>query len=83
MSNVLVRQGSAMSDGFLSSAEYSLWASTMKLEEDEAHPTLKQSHFMSIPSDHPPQVVFLSDFLFCLFLSLFLEDKAVVSSFSF
>ncbi|XP_042356656.1 Fanconi anemia group M protein [Plectropomus leopardus] len=51
----LIRQGSETSDGFLSSAEYSLWASTMKLEEDEAHPTLKQSHFMSLLSDPPPQ----------------------------
>ncbi|XP_039993033.1 Fanconi anemia group M protein [Xiphias gladius] len=52
----LIREGSAKSDGFLSSAEYSLWASTMRLEEDEAHPTLKQSHFMSISSDLLPQV---------------------------
>ncbi|XP_037603420.1 Fanconi anemia group M protein isoform X1 [Sebastes umbrosus] len=51
----LMRQGSATSDGFLSSTEYSLWASTMKLGDDEAHPTLKQSHFMSLPSDLPPQ----------------------------
>uniref|UniRef100_A0A3Q2FXY5 FA complementation group M n=1 Tax=Cyprinodon variegatus TaxID=28743 RepID=A0A3Q2FXY5_CYPVA len=39
------------SDGFLSGTEYSLWASTMKLTEDEPHPTLKPSHFMSIPND--------------------------------
>ncbi|XP_076605192.1 Fanconi anemia group M protein [Chaetodon auriga] len=51
----LIRQGSTTSDGFLSSAEYSLWASTMRLREDEAHPTLKQSGFMSLPSDPPPQ----------------------------
>ncbi|XP_041809701.1 Fanconi anemia group M protein isoform X2 [Chelmon rostratus] len=51
----LIWQGSATSDGFLSSAEYSLWASTMRLREDEAHPTLKQSRFMSLPSDPPPQ----------------------------
>ncbi|KAM6968659.1 Fanconi anemia group M protein [Tautogolabrus adspersus] len=51
----LIRQGSATSDGFLSSTEYSLWASTMRLEDDEAHPTLKPSHFMSLPSDPPPQ----------------------------
>ncbi|KAM9341532.1 Fanconi anemia group M protein [Symphorus nematophorus] len=51
----LIRQGSATSDGFLSSAEYSHWASTMRLEEDEAHPILKQSHFMSLPSDPSPQ----------------------------
>ncbi|XP_023151440.2 Fanconi anemia group M protein [Amphiprion ocellaris] len=51
----LIQQQSATSDGFLSSAEYSLWVSTMKLEEHEAHPTLRQSHFMSIPSDPPPQ----------------------------
>ncbi|XP_029316966.1 Fanconi anemia group M protein isoform X2 [Cottoperca gobio] len=51
----LIRQSNTTSDGFLSSTEYSLWESTMKLEEDEAHPTLKPSHFMSIPSDLPPQ----------------------------
>nr|XP_043903521.1 Fanconi anemia group M protein isoform X1 [Solea senegalensis] len=51
----LIRQGRATSDGFLSSAEYSTWASTLRLQEDDAHPTLKQSHFMSIPSEAPPQ----------------------------
>ncbi|XP_053291171.1 Fanconi anemia group M protein [Pleuronectes platessa] len=51
----LFRQSRAQSDGFLSSAEYSLWVSTMRLQDDEAHPTLKQSHFVSIPSDLPPQ----------------------------
>ncbi|XP_069008492.1 Fanconi anemia group M protein [Embiotoca jacksoni] len=51
----LIHQGSATSAGFLSSTEHSLWASTMRLEEHEAHPTLKQSHFMSIPSDPAPQ----------------------------
>ncbi|XP_068436612.1 Fanconi anemia group M protein isoform X2 [Clinocottus analis] len=51
----LIRQGSATSDGFLSSTEYSLWASTMRLEDGEAHPTLKQSRFISLPSDLPPQ----------------------------
>ncbi|XP_068582447.1 Fanconi anemia group M protein [Cebidichthys violaceus] len=48
----LIRQSS---DGFLSGAEYSLWASTMRLEADEAHPTLKRSRFMSLPSDGPLQ----------------------------
>ncbi|XP_073340268.1 Fanconi anemia group M protein [Pagrus major] len=51
----LICQGSTTSDGFLSSTEYSLWASTMRLEKDEAHPTLKQSHFMTLPTDLPPQ----------------------------
>ncbi|XP_034432232.1 Fanconi anemia group M protein isoform X1 [Hippoglossus hippoglossus] len=51
----LFQQSRATSDGFLSSAEYSLWASTMRLQDGEAHPTLKQSHFVSIPSDLPPQ----------------------------
>ncbi|XP_029350405.1 Fanconi anemia group M protein isoform X1 [Echeneis naucrates] len=51
----LIWQGSSKSDGFLSSTEYALWESTMKLKEDEAHPTLKQSHFLSIPADPPPQ----------------------------
>ncbi|KAM9842931.1 Fanconi anemia group M protein [Aulostomus maculatus] len=50
-------QESAMRSGFLSSSEYSLWASSMKLQEDEAHPTLKQSHFMSLPHDASPQEV--------------------------
>lgn len=60
-----VRQDSAVPDGFLSSTEYAVWASTMKLEEGEAHPTLKKSHFMSLPSDLLPQVSF---FPFSLFL---------------
>ncbi|XP_037833713.1 Fanconi anemia group M protein isoform X3 [Kryptolebias marmoratus] len=47
----LLQQGSRASDGFLSSTEYSLWASTMKLEEREAHPCLKPSRFLSIPGD--------------------------------
>ncbi|XP_041668468.1 Fanconi anemia group M protein [Cheilinus undulatus] len=51
----LIWQENGTSDGFLSSAEYSLWESTMRLREDEAHPTLKQSHFMSLPIDSPPQ----------------------------
>ncbi|XP_076021603.1 Fanconi anemia group M protein [Genypterus blacodes] len=51
----LIRQGRVKSDGFLDSAEYSLWASTMRLEEDEAHPNLRRSHFMCLPSDQPPQ----------------------------
>uniref|UniRef100_A0A668A683 ATP-dependent RNA helicase FANCM n=1 Tax=Myripristis murdjan TaxID=586833 RepID=A0A668A683_9TELE len=48
---------SVKSDGFLTPTEFSLWASTMKLEEDEAHPTLSRSHFLSIPGDLPPQEV--------------------------
>lgn len=51
-----VRQGGSTSDGFLSSAEYSIWASSMKLSEDEAQPTLRDSQFLSLPSDPPPQV---------------------------
>lgn len=72
MSDVLVHQGSATSDGFLSSTEYSLWASTMRLEEDEAHPTLEKSHFMTLPTALPPQV----SFFICLFnpFSLRSED---------
>ncbi|KAM7403196.1 hypothetical protein PAMA_003900 [Pampus argenteus] len=53
--SVRVQQGAATCNGFLSSAEYSLWASSMKLQEDEAHPTLKQSHFVSLPGDLQPQ----------------------------
>ncbi|KAM4724379.1 Fanconi anemia group M protein isoform 2-T2 [Anableps anableps] len=51
----LIQQDSPTSDGFLSRTEYSLWASTMKLKEHETHPTLRLSHFMSIPSDSTPQ----------------------------
>ncbi|KAM7375969.1 hypothetical protein PAMP_005723 [Pampus punctatissimus] len=51
----LIQQGGATCNGFLSSAEYSLWASSMRLQEDEAHPTLKQSHFVSLPGDLQPQ----------------------------
>lgn len=64
-----VQQGrAAPSDGFLSSEEYSLWASTVKLEEHEAHPTLKQSRFVSLPGDPAPQVslVLLSHASLCL-----------------
>ncbi|KAM9354495.1 Fanconi anemia group M protein [Pholidichthys leucotaenia] len=51
----LIQHGSAASNGFLSSTEYSLWSSTMKLRENEVHPTLKRSQFVSIPSDPQPQ----------------------------
>lgn len=52
-----VRQrGSTSDSGFLSSAEYSIWASTMKLSDDEAQPTLRESHFLSLDGDPPPQV---------------------------
>lgn len=47
----LVQQGTSVSDGFLTAAEYSDWASTMKLDEKEAHPVLKPSHFLSLPTD--------------------------------
>ncbi|KAG7260013.1 hypothetical protein CRUP_029461 [Coryphaenoides rupestris] len=36
--------------------EYSLWASTMRLAEDEAPPTLRRSHFLSLPHEHTPIV---------------------------
>ncbi|XP_028293472.1 Fanconi anemia group M protein isoform X1 [Gouania willdenowi] len=51
----LFQQSRATSDGFLSSTEYSLWASTMRLDEQEAQPTLKQSRFLSIPDALSPQ----------------------------
>ncbi|KAM6912243.1 Fanconi anemia group M protein [Xenentodon cancila] len=51
----LIQQGGSTSDGFLSSTEYAVWESTMKLDEHEVHPTLKTSYFMSIPSDPPLQ----------------------------
>uniref|UniRef100_A0A8D3BDK8 ATP-dependent RNA helicase FANCM n=1 Tax=Scophthalmus maximus TaxID=52904 RepID=A0A8D3BDK8_SCOMX len=65
--NLSKGQGRSIQDGFLCSTEYSLWASTMRLEENEAHPTLKQSNFMSIESDLPPQVFFFLSF--CHFFS--------------
>ncbi|KAK0153377.1 Fanconi anemia group M [Merluccius polli] len=52
--NLAVCPSSVQADGFLSPAEYSLWASTMRLREDEAQPTLKPSHFLSLPCDHTP-----------------------------
>ncbi|XP_011488592.1 Fanconi anemia group M protein isoform X2 [Oryzias latipes] len=51
----LIQHRSTASDGFLSSVEYSVWETTMKLGEHEAKPILKESHFLSIPSDPPPQ----------------------------
>lgn len=56
MSTALVLQGRRTSDGFLNSSEYSLWASTMKLEDNEARPILKESHFVSIAGEAPPEV---------------------------
>lgn len=56
LSDPLVRQESTVPDGFLSSAEFSVWASTMRLREDEAHPVLKQSHFMTLQADLQTQV---------------------------
>lgn len=54
LSNLSVHQEST--DGFLSSAEFSIWASTMRLREDEAHPVLKQSQFVTLPADPQTQV---------------------------
>lgn len=56
LSYVPVYQESTASDGFLSSAEFSEWASTVRLREDEPHPVLKQSQFVSLPDDLQPQV---------------------------
>ncbi|XP_055017031.1 Fanconi anemia group M protein isoform X2 [Boleophthalmus pectinirostris] len=47
----LIQQATSVSNGFLNSTEYSVWASTMKLDEDEAHPILKPSRFLSFPTD--------------------------------
>lgn len=75
MFNVLVRQGStATSDGFLNSTEYSMWASRMRLQEDEAHPTLPQSHFVSLPT-YPPLQVYFFDFTWFGCFSVFLVAK--------
>ncbi|XP_077394002.1 Fanconi anemia group M protein [Festucalex cinctus] len=52
----LICQAGTSSGGFLSSTEYSLWASTMRLAEDEAQPTLRKSScFMSLPHDGPAE----------------------------
>ncbi|KAK7905064.1 hypothetical protein WMY93_017671 [Mugilogobius chulae] len=51
----LFQQGTSVSDGFLTSSEYSVWASTMKLEENEPHPVLKRSHLLSFPTDRHNQ----------------------------
>lgn len=59
LSYVPVHQEST-SDGFLSSAEFSEWASTVRLREDEPHPVLKQSQFVSLPADLQPQVCLVS-----------------------
>lgn len=50
-----VQKGTSASDGFLTSAEYSVWASTMKLNEDEACPVLNPSHFLSLTTDQHNQ----------------------------
>ncbi|XP_041927381.1 Fanconi anemia group M protein isoform X5 [Alosa sapidissima] len=42
-------------DGFLTPAEFSLWASTMRLSDDEPQPMLPQTHFLSLSTDAPPQ----------------------------
>lgn len=60
LSYVPVHQESPRSDGFLSSAEFSEWASTVRLREDEPHPVLKQSQFMSLPAALQPQVCLVS-----------------------
>ncbi|CAL8301508.1 unnamed protein product [Boreogadus saida] len=59
--NLAVCQSSVRSDGFLSPAEYSLWASTMRLREDEAQPTLRTSHFLSLPCTHTPTTPRVTD----------------------
>ncbi|XP_061651726.1 Fanconi anemia group M protein [Phyllopteryx taeniolatus] len=52
----LICQEGAVSGGFLSSTEYSVWASTMRLAEDETQPVLRQSsRFMSLPHDGTAQ----------------------------
>ncbi|XP_077477393.1 Fanconi anemia group M protein isoform X2 [Stigmatopora argus] len=55
LQNFFCQEGTA-SGGFLSSTEYSLWESTMKLREDEAQPTLRRSsRCVSLPHDEPFQ----------------------------
>uniref|UniRef100_A0A8C9W7I0 FA complementation group M n=1 Tax=Scleropages formosus TaxID=113540 RepID=A0A8C9W7I0_SCLFO len=45
------RLGSVREDGFLTPSEFSLWASTMRLDEEEPQPTLGHSDFLSFKSD--------------------------------
>ncbi|XP_018619636.2 Fanconi anemia group M protein isoform X2 [Scleropages formosus] len=49
------RLGSVREDGFLTPSEFSLWASTMRLDEEEPQPTLGHSDFLSFKSDAPPK----------------------------
>ncbi|XP_034050752.1 Fanconi anemia group M protein [Thalassophryne amazonica] len=51
----LIQHGIGSSDGFLSNTEYSIWESTMKLDESEVHSVLQQSHFVSLPNDLPSE----------------------------
>lgn len=56
---VSVCQEAAASGPFLSDAEYSVWVSKMKLADDEAQPTLRQSSsFLSLPHDVQAQVCY-------------------------
>lgn len=50
------RRHTIKEDGFLSPAELSLWATTMRLGEAEPQPTLGHSHFLFTKSDSPVQV---------------------------
>ncbi|KAL4613120.1 Fanconi anemia group M protein [Arapaima gigas] len=49
------RLDSVKEDGFLTPSEFSIWASTMRLGEEEPQPTLSHSYFLSIKSDAPPK----------------------------
>ncbi|XP_048831550.1 Fanconi anemia group M protein isoform X3 [Brienomyrus brachyistius] len=49
------RRHTTKEDGFLSPAELSLWANTMRLGEAEPQPVLSHSHFLFTKSDAPAQ----------------------------
>ncbi|XP_036448740.1 Fanconi anemia group M protein [Colossoma macropomum] len=44
-------------DSFLNLAEQALWTSTMKLQENEPQPVLRQSSFLSVSADSQPHEV--------------------------
>ncbi|XP_062863163.1 Fanconi anemia group M protein isoform X2 [Trichomycterus rosablanca] len=52
-----VTQECVKEDGFLSPAEHAEWSSSMKLGENEPHPVLRPSHFLSLTSEPQPQNV--------------------------
>ncbi|XP_028830635.1 Fanconi anemia group M protein isoform X2 [Denticeps clupeoides] len=54
-------KGTMKDDGFLTPEELSIWSSSMKLTEAEAHPTLPVSSFLSLPTDDTNQERFVEN----------------------